>query len=67
VKPEPLPAHVWVRVTNPEAEDYDKVGEIVGEVDMAIGSRRGEWFLVRFEDGHEAPFQADELQTVRHG
>jgi hypothetical protein len=59
---EPLPARVWVRVNNPDADDYDKVGEIVGEVDMQLGSRRGEWFLVRFED-HEAAYQAGELET----
>lgn len=62
---EPLPARVWVRVTNADAEDYGKVGEIVGEVDMAIGSRRGEWFLVRFDDGHESPYMADEIEVAR--
>jgi hypothetical protein len=54
VKPEPLPAHVWVRVTNPQSEDYGKVGEIVGPMD-------GQWdWLVRFED-HDAGFKDEEL------
>lgn len=63
---EPLPAQVWVRITNADTDDYDKVGVIVGHADMQIGTKRGEWWIVRFEDGHEGAFQTDEIATVKH-
>lgn len=64
-KPEPLPARVFVRIVNPEAGDYGRVGEIVGQVDMQLGSRRGEWWIIRFENGHETVFQSDEIEVAR--
>ena len=54
-----------MRVINPSADDCDRIGYLVRELTRADDpDLRGKQYVLRFEDGDEGTYAADELQRV---
>ena len=63
--PEPPPILIWIRINNPDAEDYTRLGMLINILDKDDDPDIGKYFVVDFGGGENpGSFAPSEIERI---